>query len=195
MDVSARYTNNDYLGEYKMELNFIDIGIVVFIVITALVGLARGFVWMGLFLITWIAAAVLAFLYHDELMVALPFKLSSNVFQMIVAALIIFLGILFVGTLINYLFTKAIRAIGLGSVDRLLGAILGLALSGFIIAMATMFISLTKYTEEPMWQTSILVPKFADAANWIQANAPEQMTALLKEAGINNTPEQPTLSN
>lgn len=178
-----------------MELNFIDIGIVVFIVITALVGLARGFVWMGLFLITWVAAAVLAFLYHDELMVALPFKLSSNVFQMIVAALIIFLGVLFIGTLINYLFTKAIRAIGLGSVDRLLGAILGLALSGFIIAMATMFISLTKYTEEPMWQTSILVPKFANAADWIQANAPQQMTALLKEAGIDKTPEQPVLSN
>jgi membrane protein required for colicin V production len=178
-----------------MELNFIDIGIVVFIVITALVGLARGFVWMALFLVTWIAAALLAFLYHDELMVALPFKLSSNVFQMIVAALIIFLGILFVGTLINYLFSKAVHAIGLGSVDRLLGAILGLALSGFIIAMATMFISLTKYTEEPMWQSSILVPKFASAANWIQANAPDQMTALLKEAGIDNTPEEPTLSN
>ena len=78
-----------------MELNFIDIGIVVFIVITALVGLARGFIWMSLFLATWVAAAVLAFLYHDELMTMLPFQLSSKVFQMIVAALIIFLGILF----------------------------------------------------------------------------------------------------
>lgn len=178
-----------------MELNFIDIGIVVFIVITALVGLARGFIWMSLFLATWVAAAVLAFLYHDELMTMLPFQLSSKVFQMIVAALIIFLGILFIGTIINYLFSKAIRVIGLGSVDRLLGVILGLALSGFIIAMAVMFTGLTKYTEEPMWQSSILVPKFAKAADWIQTNAPEQMTALLKEAGISNAPPQPTLSN
>lgn len=169
-----------------MELNFIDIGIVIFIVITALVGLGRGFIWMALFLVTWVAAAVLAFLYHKDLMAALPFKLSSEVFQMIVAALIIFLVILFVGTLFNYLLGKAVHAIGLGSVDRLLGVVLGLALSGFIIAMAVMFTSLTKYTQEPMWQTSVLVPKFEKAAEWIQANAPAQMTALLEEAGISS---------
>ena len=176
-----------------MELNFIDIGIVVFIVITALVGLGRGFIWMALFLVTWVAAAVLAFLYHKDLMEALPFKLSSEVFQMIVAALIIFLIILFVGTLLNYLLGKIIYAIGLGSVDRLLGVVLGLALSGFIIAMAVMFINLTKYTEEPMWQSSILVPKFANAAEWIQTNAPPQMTALLDEAGIPRP--EPAISN
>jgi len=172
-----------------MELNFIDIGIVVFIVITALVGLGRGFIWMALFLVTWVAAAVLAFLYHKDLMEALPFKLSSEVFQMIVAGLIIFLVILFIGTLFSYLLGKAIHAIGLGSVDRLLGVILGLALSGFIVAMAVMFTDLTKYVEEPMWQSSVLVPKFASAAEWIQANAPAQMTSLLKDAGITNTPE------
>lgn len=178
-----------------MELNFIDIGIVIFIVITALVGLGRGFIWMSLFLVTWVAAAVFAFLYHKDLMEALPFKLSSEVFQMIVAGLIIFLVILFVGTLFNYLLGKAVHAIGLGSVDRLLGVVLGLALSGFIIAMAVMFINLTKYTEEPMWQSSLLVPKFANAAQWIQANAPAQMTALLEQAGISNAPVDTTTTN
>ena len=176
-----------------MELNFIDIGIVVFVVITALVGLGRGFIWMALFLVTWVAAAVLAFLYHKDLMAAVPFKLSSETFQMIVAGLIIFLVILFVGTLLNYLLGKIVYAIGLGSFDRLLGVILGLALSGFIIAMTVMFTGLTKYTQEPMWQTSILIPKFENAAQWIQANAPAQMTALLEEAGISNTtPTTPT---
>ncbi|RVU84556.1 CvpA family protein [Leucothrix sargassi] len=177
-----------------MDVNFIDIGIVIFIVITALVGLGRGFVWMGLFLGTWIAAAGAAFFYHDELMEMLPFQLSSEVFQRIVAGLIIFLIVLFVGTLLNYLLSKAVRLIGLGSVDRLLGVLFGLALSGLIIAMAVMFTSLTKYTEHPMWQTSILVPKFASAADWIQANAPEQMSSLLEQAGI-STPVAPEVTN
>ncbi|PID46420.1 MAG: colicin V production protein [Proteobacteria bacterium] len=179
----------------QMDLNFIDIGIVVFILITALVGFARGFVWLALFLVTWVSAAVLTFLYHDELMAALPFKLSSNVFQMIIAALIIFLSVLFIGTIINHLFSKGIRAIGLGGLDRFLGIALGVALSGLVISMAVMFINLTKYAEEPMWQTSMLVPKFARAADWIQANAPEQVTALLEEAGISNKPQQPVLSD
>lgn len=170
-----------------MELNFIDIGIVIFIVITALVGLGRGFIWMALFLATWVGAAVLAFLYHDELMTALPFKLSSDVFQMIVAGLIIFLGVLFIGTMLNYLLSKGFHAIGLGGVDRVLGVALGLGLSGLIVSIAVMFVSLTKFTEEPMWQNSMLAPKFIKAAEWIQTNAPPQMTALLEQAGISST--------
>lgn len=177
-----------------MDLNFIDIGIVIFIVITALVGLGRGFVWMALFLGTWIAAAGIAFFYHDELMTKLPFTLSSEVFQRIVAGLIIFLVVLFVGTLLNHLITKAVRVIGLKSVDRLLGVAFGLALSGLIVAMTVMFASLTKYTEQPMWQSSILVPKFASAATWIQENAPQQMSSLLEEAGISN-PVVPVITN
>ena len=177
-----------------MDVNFIDIGIVIFIVITALVGLGRGFVWMGLFLGTWIAAAGISFFYHEELMAKLPFTLSSEVFQRIVAGLIIFLVVLFIGTLLNHLISKAVKVIGLGSVDRLLGVLFGLALSGLIVAMAVMFTSLTKYTEQPMWQSSMLVPKFADAANWIQQNAPQQMSSLLEEAGISN-PVTPVISN
>ena len=149
---------------------------------------------MGLFLGTWIAAAGLAFFYHDELMTALPFTLSSEVFQRIVAGLIIFLVVLFVGTLLNYVLSKAVRVIGLGSVDRLLGVVLGLALSGLIVSMGVMFTSLTKYTEQPMWQSSVLVPKFASAANWIQENAPQQMSSLLEEAGISN-PVTPVITN
>lgn len=177
-----------------MDINFIDVGIVIFIVITALVGLGRGFVWMGLFLGTWIAASGIAFFYHDELMKSLPFTLSSEVLQRIVAGLIIFLVVLFIGTLLNHLITKAVRIIGLGSVDRLLGVLFGLALSGLIVAMAVMFTSLTKYTEQPMWQSSILVPKFASAADWIQQNAPEQMSTLLEEAGISK-PVPPSITN
>ena len=60
--------------------------------------------------------------------------------------------------------------------------------------MAVMFTSLTKYTEQPMWQSSILVPKFASAADWIQQNAPEQMSTLLEEAGISK-PVPPSITN
>lgn len=177
-----------------MDINFIDVGIIIFIVITALVGLGRGFFWMALFLGTWIAAAGIAFFFHEELMTKLPFTLSSEVFQRIVAGLIIFLVVLFAGTLLNHLITKAVKVIGLGSVDRLLGVLFGLALSGLIVSMIVMFTSLTKYTEQPMWQSSILVPKFASAADWIQANAPEQMTSLLEEAGISR-PVAPVITN
>jgi membrane protein required for colicin V production len=82
------------------------------------------------------------------------------------------------------LLSKGFHAIGLGGVDRVLGVALGLGLSGLIVSIAVMFVSLTKFTEEPMWQNSMLAPKFIKAAEWIQTNAPPQMTALLEQAGI-----------
>ena len=176
-----------------MDINYIDIGIIVFIVITALVGLGRGFVWMAMFLISFVGSLALAFMFHDELMGMLPFQLSSEVGQMIVAGLIIFLVALFIGTTLNYLLSKAVHAIGLGGLDRILGACLGIAISGLIIALAVMFVNLTNYTQDPMWQSSILAPKFIDAATWLQENVPAHLEGLMNKVGI-ELPEIPTQS-
>ena len=64
-----------------MDLNYFDIGIVVIIVITALIGFMRGLVWMGVFLTTWTAAILLAFKFKDVVSQALPIKLNHEVAQ------------------------------------------------------------------------------------------------------------------
>ena len=77
-----------------MDFNYFDIAIVVIILITALIGFMRGIVWMGIFLATWAAAILLAIKYKDALAQELPIKLSSEIAQTGLAALLIFLGVL-----------------------------------------------------------------------------------------------------
>jgi len=165
-----------------MDFNYFDIAIVVIILITALIGFMRGLVWMGIFLATWTAAILLAIKYKDVLAQALPIKLGSTVAQTGLAALLIFLGVLIAGAIINYLFSRAVAAVGLGTFDRILGTGLGIALGALAITLITMLLSLTELPDQQAWKTSRLIPKFQDAAKWVQSLIPENLNEYINES-------------
>jgi membrane protein required for colicin V production len=168
-----------------MDFNYIDIAIAVIILITALIGFMRGFVWMAIFLATWSAAILLAIKFKDQLATVLPIKLGSEVAQIGLAALLIFIGVLIVGAIINYLFGKAVSAVGLGTFDRILGTGLGIALGALAITLITMLLSLTEFPNQSTWQQSRFVPKFQEAAAWLKTLIPEDMNKLIND-NINN---------
>ena len=164
-----------------MDFNYFDIAIVVIILITALIGFMRGLVWMGIFLATWTAAILLAIKFKDDIAQALPIKLSSEVAQTGLAALLIFLGVLIAGAIINYLLHKIVNAIGLGTFDRILGTGLGIALGALAITLLTMLLSLTELPNQEMWQKSKFIPKFQEAATWLQTLIPADLNDIVNE--------------
>ena len=164
-----------------MDFNYFDIAIVVIIIITALIGFMRGLVWMGIFLATWTAAILLAIKFKDDIAQALPIKLSSEVAQTGLAALLIFLGVLIAGAIINFLLHKLVNAIGLGTFDRILGTGLGIALGALAITLLTMLLSLTELPNQEMWQKSKFIPKFQESATWLQTLIPENLNDIVNE--------------
>jgi len=162
-----------------MDFNYFDIAIIVIILITALIGFMRGFVWMGIFLATWTAAILLAIQYKEQLAAALPIKLNSEFAQVGLAALLIFLGVLIAGAIINYLFTKAVAAIGLGVFDRILGTGLGIVLGALAITLLTMLLGLTELPDQDSWKKSRFIPKFKGAAEWIKTLVPEDLNQYI----------------
>ncbi len=164
-----------------MDFNYFDIAIVVIILITALIGFMRGLVWMGIFLATWTTAILLAIKFKDDIAQALPIKLSSEVAQTGLAALLIFLGVLIAGAIINFLLHKLVNAIGLGAFDRILGTGLGIALGALAITLLTMLLSLTELPNQDMWQKSKFIPKFQEAATWLQTLIPEDLNDIVNE--------------
>ncbi|MEH6456266.1 MAG: CvpA family protein [Cocleimonas sp.] len=164
-----------------MDFNYFDIAIVVIILITALIGFMRGLVWMGIFLATWTAAILLAIKFKDDIAQALPIKLGSEVAQTGLAALLIFLGVLIAGAIVNFLLHKLVNAIGLGAFDRILGTGLGIALGALAITLLTMLLSLTELPNQDMWQKSKFIPKFQEAATWLQTLIPENLNDIVNE--------------
>lgn len=174
-----------------MDINYFDIAIVVIILITALIGFMRGIVWMGIFIATWVAAILIALKYKDALASALPIKLTSEVAQTGLAALLIFLGVLLAGSIINFLFSKLVSAIGLGTFDRILGMGLGIVLGGLAISLLVMLLSLTELPKQEKWQQSKFIPKFQEAAEWIKTLIPEDLNTYIDDSigqGNSSTP-------
>lgn len=164
-----------------MDLNYIDITIVAIVLITALIGFMRGLVWMSVFLATWASAIILAIRYKSELADILPIKLGSEIAQTGLAALLIFLGVLIAGAIINYLLSKAISAIGLGTFDRILGAGLGIMLGGVAISLLIMLLSVTELPDQQAWKTSKFIPKVQEAVVVIKSYLPEDMNKYINE--------------
>ncbi len=164
-----------------MDFNYFDIAIVVIILITALIGFMRGIVWMGIFLATWAAAILLAIKYKDSVAQVLPIKLSSEIAQTGLAALLIFLGVLIVGAVINFLFSKAVAAVGLGAFDRILGTGLGVVLGALAITLLTMLLSLTELPSQDAWSKSRLIPKFQEASEWLQTLIPDNLNQYIND--------------
>jgi len=164
-----------------MDFNYFDIAIVVIILITALIGFMRGLVWMGIFLATWTAAILLAIRFKDDIAQALPIKLSSEVAQTGLSALLIFLGVLIAGAMINFILHKIINAIGLGTFDRILGTGLGIALGALAITLLTMLLSLTELPNQEAWLKSKFIPKFQEAATWLQTLIPADLNDMVNE--------------
>ncbi len=174
-----------------MDFNYFDIAIVVVILITALIGFMRGFVWLVIFIATWVTAIFLAFKYKGAFANALPVKLSSEVAQTGLSILLIFLGILIIGAIINYLFCKAISAIGLGTFDRILGSGLGIALGALAITLLTMLLALTELPDQDLWKTSKFIPQFQEAAAWIKTLIPEDFNQYIDQnLGASDNPNQ-----
>lgn len=168
-----------------MDFNYIDIGIVVLTLLSALVGFIRGFVRETISLTTWGAAIALAFIYAEQLSTKLPFNISHDLARMGVSFLLIFIGVIVVGSIVNYLLTRAIGAVGLSAIDRVLGGAFGVLRGALIVTLAVLLLGLglTPITEMDLWKQSQLVPYFAEAAEWLKGVVPENVSDFMQDWG------------
>lgn len=163
--------------------NYIDIAIVVLVLLSAIVGFVRGFVREAFSLASWIAAIVVAFLFYEKLATQLPFNIPNDLARLGVAFLLLFVGVLILGSIINYLFNKAIHAIGLGGADRVLGGVFGVVRGSLVVTLLVLLmgLGLTSFTEHPLWTQSKLVPHFVKTADWIKKEIPDDVAVKIKQ--------------
>ncbi|WP_298608045.1 CvpA family protein [uncultured Thiothrix sp.] len=170
--------------------DLVDLGIIVLIVLSALIGLIRGFVREAVSLATWIAAAAFAFLYVRPLAAQLPFAVQSEVVRLGIAFAIIFFGVLVAGAIINYLFNAAISAIGLGGVDRFFGGLFGAFRGALLVTLSVVLLGLTSLPANAWWRDSRLLPSFELAAVKLKNYIPADVSNFLEKGAANHLPAQ-----
>lgn len=143
-------------------MNWADWAIVIVLTLSSVISLARGFIKEALSLVIWVVALVVANVFSSRLEVFLVNTISTPSLRAMAAFLLVFIGVLLIGALLNFLIGLIVKATGLSGTDRLLGMVFG-AVRGLLVVMIFL-IYVPNYVaikNDPWFQESKLIPYFS----------------------------------
>ena len=132
------------------------------LLLCAVLGFWRGFVSEVLAIAAWVLAILLARAFAGDLAAHLVF-LQEPLLRLILAFAVVVLAVLMVSGILRWMLRELLRAVGLGTLDRLLGASFG-ALKGLLIALLVVLAGgLSGVSQARWWREATLVPPLQSA--------------------------------
>jgi membrane protein required for colicin V production len=87
----------------------------------------------------------------------------------------LFIVVLLVGGLVNYLLGRLVESTGLSGTDRLLGGVFGAA-RGLVLIVAVMLVAgFTPIPADPWWKDSVTVQRLMPLVSWAAEHLPESV--------------------
>jgi membrane protein required for colicin V production len=123
-------------------------------------GLVREVVSLGAFVIAFLAAN----LFAGPMAQYVPDSITQPEFRVLLAFIGIFLVVLILTSLAGLLLSRIVQAVGLGGIDRTLGALFGVARAAVILLALALVAGLTGLPKDSQWTGSISGPFLASAA-------------------------------
>ena len=136
-------------------MSALDIAIVVVLVLSMAWGIWRGFVREFMSLAGWVLAFLAANAVAAPLGELLPASWAREEVRVLIGFVVVFVVVLSATTLVAMLLAKLFKAAGLGSVDRTLGGLFGLARGVVILLALTIAAGLTSAPRDPLWKASV----------------------------------------
>jgi membrane protein required for colicin V production len=170
-------------------MEYADYVILGIIVISALVGLVRGFIEEAFSLAVWVTAFLVAFQYSGALALQLEGHIELPSARTSLAFAGIFLSVLLVGGLLTFLVGKLVEKTGLSGTDRMLGGVFG-GVRGLVLVLFLMLVAgLTPVTQDPWWQQSRAIQRLMPLAEWSAQFLPDYILEHL-ELNVDNVEGQ-----
>jgi membrane protein required for colicin V production len=110
----------------------------------------------------------------------MPDMIPTPELRVAAAYLGIFIASLFVTSLAGLLLSKVVSAVGLGGIDRLLGAVFGAARGVLILLAAALLAGLTSAPRQPYWRDSASGPLLTQAAGILKPLLPQTLAERLR---------------
>lgn len=148
-------------------MNWADLIILAVLLVSSLISIKRGFVKEALSLLGWIAAFVVAMLFHGALATLFSSLIESPSVREMLAFGALFAVTLIVAAMANYLIGELIRMTGLAGTDRMFGMVFGLV-RGIIVVLAIVLLipGMIPIDQEGWWRESSLIPHFLAMEQW-----------------------------
>lgn len=143
-------------------MGWIDIALITVLGLSVLVGLLRGFLYEVLSLLGWVVAYFSAQWLSPLVAPSLPVGAPGSALNAGAAFACSFVVVLLAWGLLSWLIQKLVHASPLSVVDRLLGAVFGLARGVLIGLVAVTLAGMTPLANTDAWQAS-------QGVDWLQA--------------------------
>jgi len=137
-------------------MSLLDIIVVLVLVLTVVRGLMRGMIDTLFSLVAWLLAFLLG--KWGAMMVAplLPIAVENPAIRYFAGFAVIFLVVLIGVLLLGHALGAVVRAVGLGSADKVFGGVLGLAKGLVIVVGLTLAAGLTSLPRTEFWKQAAL---------------------------------------
>lgn len=133
--------------------DYIVLGIVF---VSVLLSVTRGVVREVVSLLGWIIAFFVASHYAANFEPWLPRTIEDGSVRMLIVFAATFFVALMVVMLGSMLLSKLVRSVGLGLIDRILGAVFGFARGVFIVLVMVLAAGFTALPQQVFWQQALL---------------------------------------
>ena len=158
-----------------MAFAWIDVVILALIALSAILSLFRGFVREAVALATWLVALWVSMAFYEDLATILSQWISTPSAQKITAFAVLFVCVLLLGAIVNFLAGKLVDKTGLTGTDKLLGIVFGVARGGVIVTILVLLAGLTPIPQDPWWQDSQFIGYFENLAIWMRDYLPDEI--------------------
>lgn len=149
-----------------MTLTWLDWTFIALLAVTGITGLLRGLVREALGLAAWVVALLAARVLAQPVADLLAGVIDSADGRLVLAFVLVILGVVLACGIIIRLLQAAVEWVGMGLVNRLLGAAFGAAKGAAILVLVTIVIGLTPLARLEAWQGAMLRPHLEQLRDW-----------------------------
>ncbi len=161
-------------------MNGLDYTILAVLAASVLISVLRGAVRELMSLLSWVVAVWLSVRFASYAATFLPQSLSNPSLRLAVGFAVIFLGSLLALAVVTMLVSALMRKSPLSGVDRLLGAMFGIARGMLILVAATLVVGLTAVPRERVWKEASLVPPLQAFAMAVRGYLPQAIAGRIR---------------
>jgi len=147
--------------------------------ISILVGALRGFIKEVFSLLVWAAAFIIAYQYGGNIATLMEDHVSLPSARTAMGFTGLFVSVLLIGGLLNYLLGRLVESTGLSGTDRLLGGVFGAARGLALVVAVLLVAGFTPIPADPWWKDAQMVQRLMPLVHWSTSFLPESVSEHL----------------
>jgi membrane protein required for colicin V production len=154
---------------------WVDYLIICIVIVSAVIGLFRGFFREIISLVSWVVAFMVAIHFTEPLSHLLEASIETPSLRKAVTGSGLFVFVLLLGGVANFLVGKLVSSSGLAGTDRSIGAAFGLVRGVVLVILLMLLASLTPMPQDPWWRDSQFIPHLEPYAMWAKELLPVEL--------------------